>query len=264
MNKQIPNKNNKILKLTALAAATGVALLAGINIYSQNLAPAAASPAAPPASVVTVAIQPEFPLITSQPEDQMVPFGSNATFTVTAVNADGYQWLRNGNNLDSQTNSSLTITNCGLSDVGYYSCYVFEDTEGVPTRAASLMVYSNSIDPQTGVDPIVVFGLPLFSSGSQSSCPGKYTGYIAYTKSATNGWGWAPDTSNGNTIFTATDTNSANTKIEFCGEYGDNGCNQTTVTVPYPAMSPVYRFCIYFTNNVPTNAYPITLDGFLP
>ena len=29
-------------------------------------------------------------------------------------------------------------------------------------------------------------------------------------------------------------------------------------------MSPVYRFTIYFPNNVPTNAYNITLDGFKP
>lgn len=211
-----------------------------------------------------MAIQPEFPLITSQPEDQMVPFGSNAAFTVTAVNVEGYQWLFNGNPLASQTNSSLNIINCGVSNVGYYSCDLCQGIEMVPTRAAALMVYTNSIDPRTGVDPIVVFGFPLSGGGSQGTCPGKYAGYINYTKSITNGWGWAPDTGNGNTLFTATDTNNANTKIEYVGAYGDNGCNQTSVTVPYPAMSPVYRFTIFFTNNVPTNAYGITLDGFLP
>lgn len=257
--------NKKTLKTIAFAAVTGVAMLAGFNVCSQNLAPTAVSTSAvPTATVVSVTIQPEFPLITSQPEDQLVPFGSNATFTVTAVNANGWQWLLNGNPLASQTNNSLTIANCGISNVGYYQCYVYNNSEGVPTRAASLMVYTNSIDPQTGVDPIVVFGLPLPGGGSQGTCPGKYTGYIAYTKSATNGWGWAPDTSNSNTLFTATDTNSANTKVEYVGEYGDNGCDQTTVTVPYPAISPVYQFCIYFTNTVPTNAYGITLDGFKP
>ena len=63
------------------------------------------------------------------------------------------------------------------------------------------MVYTNSIDPQTGVDPIVVFGFPVSGKGTQGTCPGKYVGYINYTKSATNGWGWAPDTSNSNTVF---------------------------------------------------------------
>jgi hypothetical protein len=247
--------NKKNLKTIALAALTSVAVLAGINAYSDDSAPAA---------VVPVAVQPAFPMIITQPEDQLVPFGSNATFTVKAANADGYQWLCNGNLMDGQTSNSLTITNCGINDVGYYSCNLLKDIEIVPTRAASLMVYSNSIDPQTGVDPVTVFGLPVSGNGSQGSCPGKYAGYINYTKTIANGWGWAPDTSNGNTIFTAADTNRMDTKIEYGGEYGDNACNQTSVTVPNPAMSPVYRFAIFFTNNVPTNAYAITLDGFKP
>lgn len=209
--------------------------------------------------------QPEDPKIISQPEDQLVPMGSSATFTVVATNSPlAYQWLRNGNVIDAQTNDTLTIGNAQISAVALYSCDVFKDTESVPTRAASLMVFTNSTDPQTGVDPIVVFGFPLAGSGSSGTCPGKYAGYVNYTKSVTNGWGWAPDTSNGNTSFTATDTNRTNTKILYGGAYGDGGCNQTTVTVPNPPISPVYRFSIYFTNNVPTNAYGITLSGFKP
>jgi hypothetical protein len=209
-------------------------------------------------------VQPEFPKIIIQPEDQLVPIGSNTTFTVVATNGPlAYQWLRNGNAIGGQTNDSLNIGNAQVADVGLYTCNVFKDTEFVPTRAASLMVFTSRIDPQTGVDPIVVFGTPLAGSGSQGTCPGSYTGYVNYTKSLPQ-WGWAPDTSNGNTIFTATDTNRTNTKIQYGGAYGDNSCNQTTVTVPNVPISPVYRFTIYFTNNVPTNAYPITLDGFLP
>jgi len=210
------------------------------------------------------AVQPEFPKIIIQPEDQLVPIGSNATFTVVATNGPlAYQWLRNGNAIGGQTNNSLNIENAQVSDVALYSCNVFKDTESVPTRAASLMVFTSSIDPQTGVDPIVVFGSPLVSSGSQGTCPGPYTGYVNYTKALPQ-WGWAPDTSNGNTTFTATDTNRMDTKIEYGGAYGDNSCNQTSVALPPSPVSPVYRFTIYFTNNVPTNAYPITLDGFKP
>lgn len=209
-------------------------------------------------------LQPEFPKIILQPEDQLAPIGSNATFSVTATNVDGYQWLRNGSPLDGATNSSLTIQNAQTTDVGFYACNIFNGPQSVPTRAASLMVYVNSIDPQTGVDPVVVYAQPVASSGSQGTCPGSYIGYVSYTKSPTNGWGWAPDTTNGNTHFTATDTNRTNTKIEYLGEYGDNSCNQTSVTVPNPPISPVYQFYIYFTNNVPTNAYAITLDGFHP
>ena len=226
---------------------------------------AAAARLAVAQEISTQSDQPEFPRIIIQPEDQLVPMGSNATFTVIATNGTlAYQWLRNGVAIDGQTNSSLTVENAGVNDVGYYLCDVYKDMETVPTRAASLMVYTSSIDPQTGVDPITVFGLPVSGSGSQGTCPGPYAGYVNYTKTIAHGWGWAPDTSNGNTIFTATDTNRANTKVEYVGKYGDNGCNQTTVTVPNPPISPVYRFTIYFASNVPTNAYAITLDGFKP
>lgn len=242
---------NKALTLRQIVfvLVTAAIALADINAQSQNS---------------TAILQPEFAKIILQPEDQLVCIGSNATFTVKATNADGYQWLRNGTAIADATNSGLTIQNAQTTDVGFYSCNIFKNNQSVPTRAASLMVYTNSIDPQTGVDPIVVFCLPLLGGGSQGSCPGHYIGYVAYTKTSQQGWGWAPDTSNGNTIFTATDNNRTDTKVEFFGAYGDSGCNQATVTVPNPPYSPVYEFCIYFTNNVPTNAYAITLDGFLP
>ena len=39
------------------------------------------------------------------------------------------------------------------------------------------------------------------------------------------------------------------------------GALKPPVTIPYPPFSPVYRFGIYFTNNVPTSTnYPIVLD----
>jgi hypothetical protein len=245
--------NKKSLKNIALTIITGAAVFTGSRAYCDN-----------PAPVAQVTVQPEFPVITLQPEDQMVYLGSNATFTAKAVNADGFQWLRNGVLMPDQTNRSLTITNAGVSDVGYYLCNVYKGSETVPTRAASLMVFTSSIDPQTGVDPVVVFGFPLPGSGGTGTCPGHYAGYVNFTKTTQRGWGWAPDTSNGNTVFIASDTNRTNTKILYIGGYGDGGCNQTGVTVPNPAMSPVYRFAIFFTNNVPTNAYAITLDGFKP
>jgi hypothetical protein len=213
----------------------------------------------------TQSIQPDFPKIIYQPENQLVPFGSNATFIVVANNGPlTYQWLRNGVVLPGLTNSGMMILNVQIEDVGLYSCNVSKGLESVPTRAATLMVYTSSIDPDTGVDPVTVFSYPLLSSGSQGTCPGHYTGYVNYTKTVQQGWGWAPDTTNNNTIFTATDTNRTDTKILYGGAYGDNNCNQTSVTVPSPAYSPVYRFTIYFTNNVPTNPYAITLDGFKP
>jgi hypothetical protein len=240
--------NKHILQIVSLAAISGWITMA-LNIAHAQSANALD--------------QPEFPKITQQPENQLVPLGSNATFTVVATNGPlAYQWLRNGVPIDGQTNSSLTIENAQLADVGYYSCNVSKDMEVVPTRSASLMIYTSDIDPQTGIDPITVFGAPLVSGGTQSPCPGTYAGYVIYTKTLAQGWGWVPSTNT--TVYTAADTNRTDTKVQYAGEYGDIGCNQTTVTIPYPTFSPAYRFTIFFPNNVPTNAYPITLTGFNP
>lgn len=232
--------------------------------------------------------QSQFPTITQQPVDACLPVGANATFSVQATNADGYQWYRNNVVIDGQTNSSLTIPNLGISDVAYYSALVFKGSESVPTRSANLNVYVQSqsttttssstltssstmtsssmlsLSDSSGGGSLVVYASPIFSPGGSGTCPGKYSGYVSYTKTTTDGWGWAPSTNT--TVHTATDTNRTDTKLQYGGEYGDSGCAQTTVTVPNPPMSPAYRFTIYFPTNtlVPTNPYPITLSGFDP
>lgn len=251
------------MKKSTIAITIAITTLTINSAFSQSTSLNTAAVAAPTA-VPSAVPQPQYPLISVQPDDQSVPFGSNATFSVTARNANGYQWLFNGNVITNGTNSTLVIQNVGIQNVGYYSCDVFKDFESIPTRSALLQTYTNWIDPQTGVDPMVVYSFPYPGGGSGGSCPGCYVGYVNYTKPYTNGWGWAPDTSNSNTVFTASDGNATNTKVQYFGAYGDVGCNQTTVTVPNPAFSPVYRFTIYFPGNAPTNAYPITLSGFKP
>jgi len=204
--------------------------------------------------------QSEFPKITRQPIDDAIPVGSSTVFAVEANNGDlSYQWLRNGVAIEGETNCVLIIENVGVKDVGLYSCDVGRGKEKVPSRKADLNVYTMS---GGGGGPITVFGTPIASSGSQGTCPGAYAGYVNYRKTISQGWGWAP--SSGTTIHTATDTNRTDTKVEYVGKYGDVGCNQTSVSVPDPTGSPKYRFTIYFPNNVPTNSYGITLDGFDP
>lgn len=200
--------------------------------------------------------QAEFPLIATQPTDQAVAVGGSTVLTVEAVNGDSYQWLRNGVVIDGETNSTLVLENVGTNDVGYYTCAVIRGSEAVPTRAAQVNVYT--LD---GGGTITVFGAPVFSSGSQGTCPGPYAGYVNYKKTISQGWGWAPTV--GAPTQIASDNNRTDTKVEYGGKYGDSGCNQTSVTVD-PVYSPKYRFTIYFTNNVPTNAYAITLTGFDP
>jgi len=189
--------------------------------------------------------------------DQLVQLGETATFSVDATLTGSYQWLRNGIAISGQTNSTLTFENTQISDAGYYSCSISTGTNIMPTIAASLEVYTITPDLL-----VVVYAQPIVATGNLGTCPGPYKGVVNYIKTAQQGWGWAPSTNT--TIYTASDTTRTNTKVEYVGDYGDSGCSKTTVTIPNPTFSPVYRFTIYFTNNVPSTNYPITLTGFNP
>lgn len=231
----------------------------------------------------------QYATILQQPLDQCVAVGDTAVFSVVATNATSYQWLFNGTAVDGATNSSFEVPDVAIGNVGLYSAFVYDGSEAVPTRSAALDVYMAPTSPApsggtplmsssaamaspgfSGAQmddllgpPIVVFGAPVVSrGGTGSGCPGKYSGYVNFLPPT--GWGFLPDTNT--TVYTATDTNQTITKVEYVGCYGDNACAQTSETVPYPAMSPQYRFSIYFPTNcaVPTNAYPITLSGFNP
>lgn len=221
----------------------------------------------------------QYPTIFQQPLDQCVPLGSTVSYSVVASNATSYQWLFNGVTMDGETNPSVTIANVDLTSVGYYSAFVFNGGDSVPTRSAALNVYTSgatssgsatplmagammamsSLLSPDGGDTIVVYGLPIANGGGSGTCPGKYAGYVSYLPPT--GWGWMTTNS---TSYSATDTNLTTTRVQFYGSYGDMGCHQTTVTIPSPAYSPQYRFATYFPSGsqVPTNAYPLLLTGF--
>jgi len=235
--------------------------------------------------------QAQYPIIVQQPEDDCVLLGSTVTFTVAATNVDSFQWYDNNVLMDGQTNSTLTISNAAISDVGYYTAVAIKGEDWVPTRAANFNVYTvsrpvnNLLTTTTSATSrllssatssllsplamgsgteITVYAIPAANGGNIGSCPGKFAGSVSYTKTSLLGWGWAPSTNT--TVHTATDGNQTNTKVQYSGMYLDKDCNLVTVTVPDPTSSPVYRFTIYFPTNtvVPTNAYPITLTGFDP
>jgi len=231
--------------------------------------------------------QSQYPTILQQPVDQCIPVGSPVTFSVVASNVDSYQWYKNNVALDGQTNSSLLIASVAISDVAYYSAAVVKSGDSVPTRMANLNVYTTSGSTTSttttksrftttqsmgtmsamdlgGGGMITMYGMPVAGGGgSGTGCPGKYSGYVNFIKTASDGWGWAP--TSGASSHTATDNNRSDTKVYFGGQYGDTGCGTNTVNVANP-MSPVYRFSIFFPQGVqvPTNAYPITLSGFDP
>jgi pectate lyase len=79
------------------------------------------------------------PAINTQPQDQSVFVGQNATFTVIAGGSAplSYQWYYNNDTLlPNATNASLTISNAQLSDTGGYSVTV-SNAYGAPDTSAS-------------------------------------------------------------------------------------------------------------------------------
>ena len=75
-------------------------------------------------SFVTNATPP--PVITGQPQNQTVPAGGTATFSVAATGTAplGYQWRKNGGNLGGATNALLSVANVSTNDTGSYSVVV--------------------------------------------------------------------------------------------------------------------------------------------
>jgi len=253
----------RIPHIVSLVAVTGFLAIAPNITRAQTTDPLLADPAD----------QAQFPVITAQPVDQAVIAGSNAVLSVQAVYADSYQWQSNGVDIVGQTNSNLVLQNVDVNNAGSYSCNVSQSGgDPVPTRAASVLVETaanaNTAGSVTangiiGGGPITVAGLPKASNGTIGTCPGSYAGYVIYTKTLSQGWGWTPVS--GATVLTVSDGGGrTDTKVTYSGKYGDSGCGQTSVTIPYPPPSPAYRFAIYFPNNVPTTNYNIVLNGFNP
>jgi hypothetical protein len=253
----------RILHIVSLATITGFLAIAPNINRAQTTDPLLADPAD----------QAQFPVITAQPVDQAVIAGSNAVLSVQAVYADGYQWQSNGVDMVGQTNTTLVLQNVDINNAGSYSCNVSQSGgDPVPTRAASVEVETTAnattaggvtANGIIGGGPIVVSGGPKASNGTINPCPGSFVGYVNYSKTISQGWGWTPATNA--TVLTASDGGGrTDTKIGYVGKYGDTGCDQTTVTIPYPPYSPAYRFTIYFPNNLPTTNYPIVLTGFNP
>lgn len=111
------------------------------------------------------------PAITSQPTNQIVTAGQNATFTVGATGNGtlGYQWQFNATNvLAKATNVSLTITNAQSTSAGNYSVVVTDSIGSVTSVVATLTVAAGT-PPTLG---IMVSGINAIISWPSSTDPG--------------------------------------------------------------------------------------------
>jgi alpha-L-arabinofuranosidase len=97
-----------------------------------------------PYSATVLSFTPVAPVITTQPTSQSVYAGQNASFTVIALGAQGYQWQRNGSNLPGANSSTLTLTNARPQDAGIYMVVVSNITGSVTSTYAMLRVWTPS------------------------------------------------------------------------------------------------------------------------
>lgn len=77
------------------------------------------------------------PYIIQHPVNQTVAPGSTATFTVVAMGT-GYQWKKNGGNLNFATNATLVLNSVGAGDVASYNCVVTGANGSLPSNPATL------------------------------------------------------------------------------------------------------------------------------
>jgi hypothetical protein len=112
--------------------------------------------------------------ITTQPQSQTLPVGTNATFTVAASGAGplGYQWQLNGAPITGATTTSLTLTNIQTSDGGNYSAVVTNSTTSVTSAVAVLTVLvppSITAQPQSATN--LAGTTASFSANAAGSSP---------------------------------------------------------------------------------------------
>jgi hypothetical protein len=92
------------------------------------------------------------PLITTQPQDQLVHAHGTVSFSVTATGTDplAYQWTFNGTNLLNTTNSTLNITNVRPWNLGSYTVVVTNYSGSVTSEVAQLTMHPFIATPFSG------------------------------------------------------------------------------------------------------------------
>jgi predicted amidohydrolase len=116
------------------------------------------------------------PFILTQPTNQFVHLGSNATFGVSAFAYDPasltYQWQANGANILDATNATLTLTNVQLADEGVVYAVVVTDSAGsVMSASANLWVLITPVILQPPLSQSVVEGGSVTLSAVISGYP---------------------------------------------------------------------------------------------
>lgn len=195
----------------------------------------------------------ELPTITQSPTNEFIPVGYQATFSVAADLAFGYQWQFNGTNISGATGTFLSITDVQFTNSGVYSVIV-SGCAGNVTNSANLTVECGA--PAITRQP-----------GSRSAAAGFSTTFNVAANGA-YGYQWL---FNGTAISGATNSTLtlSNLKLTNAGAYSVVviGCSSNTtstnailtvLTSPYP-LSAGQRGTVTCLENP-----AITYDIFLP
>ncbi|MCH8541391.1 MAG: immunoglobulin domain-containing protein [Opitutales bacterium] len=100
-------------------------------------------------------IPPEAPVITQQPQSQSALVTQSVTFEVEATGhpAPTFQWRKDGEDLDDETSSSLTLNNLSLEDSGDYDVVVSNSEDTVISDTATLNVAEGPSAPTIITQP---------------------------------------------------------------------------------------------------------------
>lgn len=115
------------------------------------------------------------PSFTTQPTSQAGVTGGSVTFTVAVTGnpTPTLQWKKDGTNIASATNASLTLTNLQASDAGTYTV-VATNSAGSATSNGAVLTVTSSSAPSISVQPeghtvatgsSVVFGVTASGGG---------------------------------------------------------------------------------------------------
>ncbi|MCC6231004.1 MAG: immunoglobulin domain-containing protein [Verrucomicrobiales bacterium] len=119
------------------------------------------------------------PALLTQPQDTFVPQGQKLTLQVEALGVDqlSYQWFRDAQTLQDQTNATLVLGPLRLSDSGKYSVAV-QDRRGTTRSREALVTVVPSEGPVITSQPQTVFALPgdpvVLSVGATGTGPLEY------------------------------------------------------------------------------------------
>ena len=143
----LPGATGSVLVLTNVQAIDGGTYTASISNFFTTVTSAAAT--LTPVGVV--------PFVTFQPQDTTNFCGDNASFQVTADGSApfGYQWLFEGEPIDSATDTNLSLLNISEDDGGGYSVVITNAYGSVTSLVAVLTV---AIEQPTITSPLSVIG----------------------------------------------------------------------------------------------------------